>query len=129
MGENAPKRSFDSISKEWVLLAGVMFVLPVYFLVSHFTDDGKALVASVSAAMIVLVARYFWDLRKHVWFWVTIAFIVFLHVLVVLFLRPPAKQWDYVHWNRVQILPYGLLDFAIVYGIIRLVENVAKRSS
>jgi len=66
-------------------------MLPVYFLVSYFTDDGKALVASVSAAMIVLATRYFWDLRKHVWFWLTIAFIVFFHVLLVLFLPPPAK--------------------------------------
>ena len=129
MGENGPKRSFESISNEWVLLAGVICMVPVYFLVSHFTDDGKALVASVSAVMIVLATRYFWDLRKHVWFWVTIAFIVFLHVLLVLFLPPPAKQWNYVHWNWVQMSPFGLLDLAIVYGVIRLVENVAKRSS
>ncbi len=68
-------------------------------------------------------------MRKHVWFWVAIAFIVFLHVFLVLFLPPPAKQWNYVHWNRVQILPFGLLDFAIAYGIIRLVESVMKKSS
>src|SRR5438876_5613871 len=54
--------------------------------------------------------RYFWDLRKHVWFWVAIAFIVFLHVFLVLFLPPPAKQWNYVHWNHVQILPFRLCN-------------------
>ena|SRR5260370_2858021 len=42
---------------------------------------------------------------------------------------PAGQAMEYVHWNYVQMLPFGLLDFAIAYGIIRLVENVAKRSS
>ena len=129
MGENAPKRSFDSISKEWALLMVAVCVAPVYFLAAHFTDDGRALVASCSAGIIAVIVRYFWDLRQHIWFWTAITFIVFLHVLLVLFIPPPAKQWDYVHWKYVQMLPFGLLDFAIAYGIIRLVEKVADRSS
>ena len=129
MGENAPKRSFDSITKEWALLAGVTSVVPVYFLVAHFSDDGKALVASVSAGMITVIVKYFWDLRKRIWFWFTVAFIMFLHVLLVVFLPAPSKSGNYVHWNYVQMLPYGLLDFGIAYGIIGLVEKVADRSS
>ena len=129
MGENAPKRSFGSINKDRALLAGVVSVVPVYFLVSHYADDGRALLASVSAWIGVVVVRYFWDLRERVWFWITVTFIAFLHVLLIVFLPPPAKQWNYVHWNYVQMLPFGLLDFAIAYGIIRLVESVVKKSS
>ncbi len=128
MGENAPKRSFDSISKEWALVVGISLG-PLYFLVAHFANDEKAMAAYVSAAMIAVVVRYFWDLREHIWFWAAITFIVFLYILLIVFLPPPATQWNYVHWNYVQMLPFGLLDFAIVYGVIRLVENVAKRSS
>lgn len=129
MGENVPKRSFDSISRDWVLLAAVASVVPVYLIVSHFGDDDRALVASCSAGMIVLVVRYFWDLKNRVWFWIVITFITFFHVLLVLFLPPPAKHWNYVHWNYVQMGPFALLDFAIAYGVIRLVESVIRKSS
>lgn len=129
MGENVPKRSFDSISKEWALLVVALCVAPAYFLVAHFTDDGKAFVASGSAGIIAVVVRYFWDLKKRIWFWFTVTFIAFVHVLLVVLLPPPAKSWNYVHWNYVQMLPFGLVDFAIAYGIIRLVENVARKCS
>jgi hypothetical protein len=129
MGENAPKRSFDSISREWLILAGAMSMVPVFLLVSHFGGGARALVASCSTGMIVLLVRYFWDLRKRTWFWITVLFIAFLHVLLVVFLPPPTKPWNYVHLNWVQMSPFGLLDFYIIYGIIRLVENVAKRTS
>jgi hypothetical protein len=128
MGESAQKRSFDSISKDWALLVVAVCVVPVYFLVAHFADDGRALVASCSAGMIAVIVRYFWDLRKHMWFWAAITFIVVLHVSIVLFLPPPAKRWNYVHWNYVQMLPFGLLDFGIAFGIIRLLESVAKKA-
>lgn len=128
MGENAPNRSFDSMNKGWLLVM-VICVLPVYFFVAHFADDGRALVASDCAGIIVVAVGYFWDLRRHTWFWVTMTLIVFLHVLLVLVLPPPVKQWNYVHWNWVQMLPFGVLDFGIAYGIIRLVEKVADRSS
>ena len=128
MGENAPNRSFDSMSKGWLLVMAII-VATVCFFVARFADDGETLVASCSAGMIVVVVGYFWVLRKRVWFWITVTFIAFLHVLFVVLLPPPAKQWNYVHWNYVQMLPFGLLDFAIAYDIIRLVENVAKLSS
>ena len=85
--------------------------------------------ALISALMIALAVRYFWDLRNRVWFWIAIIFIASLHVLLILLLPAPAKQWNYIHWNYVQLLPFGLLDFAIAYGIIRLVEKVADRGS
>ena len=126
-GENAPKRSCDSISQEWASLAAFVSVIPIFFIVSHFADDTRALVAACSAGIIVLTVRYFWDLKRRIWFWTVITFIVFLHVLLVLFLPPPAKQWNYVHWNRVQMLPFALLDFGLAYSIVRLVETVMKK--
>ncbi len=128
MGGNAPKRSFDSMSNGWVLVMALCIV-PVYFLMSYFADDGKAIATSVSVGMMVLIVGYFWDLRNCVWFWTVITFIMFLHVLLVLFLPPSTRQWNYVHLNYVQMLPFGLLDFGIAYGIIRLIEKITDRNS
>ena len=78
--------------------------------------------AYISAAIIVGAVRYFWDLRKRVWFWMTTAFIVSFHVALVLVI-----PWPDNDWRGVQLLPIGLLDFAIAYGIIRLAENVIEK--
>jgi len=114
------------MSKGWLLVMAII-VVPVYFLVARFADDGKTLVASCSAGMIVVVG-YFWDLRKRV-----VLDYGDFHCVSSRSFRgvasPAGQAMEYVHRNYVQMLPFGLLDFAIAYGIIRLVENVAKRSS
>ncbi len=126
--ENGPKRTFASMSREWAALV-IISIGPLFFLVAHFSDEGRAIAASLSAATVAVIVRYFWDLRKRIWFWITVAIIAFLHILLVVFLPLPDKQWNYLHWNYVQMLPFGLLDFAIAYGIIRLAEKVVDRSS
>jgi len=78
--------------------------------------------AWVSAGMISLAARFLWDLKDKAWYWITIAVIVLLHVPLILLVPWPLKQWSYV-----QLLPMGLLDFGLAYGIIRLVEKVMER--
>jgi len=74
----------------------------------------------ISAGLIVVVLKYFWDLRNRVWFWLTITFIVSLHVALILLI-----PWPDNDYRGVQLLPFALLDFGIVYGIIRLVESAA----
>jgi hypothetical protein len=125
-GEGQAKRSFDSMSKEWVALVALCSV-PIFLLIDHFIGEARTMATGVSAGTMALVVYYFLDLRKRIWFWTTIAFIAAPHVLFVLFLPPPAKRWNYLTWNRVQMLPFALLDFGIAYGIIRLVENVMKK--
>jgi hypothetical protein len=120
-GHTGPKRSFASISRKWGLIAGIC----AFSLSFLFHDEVKGAAASYSAAMIAVAVRYFWDLRKRIWFWITVIFIVLLHVPVILFIRWPFNQ----HYNYVQMLPPALLDFAIMYGIIRLVERAVENNS
>jgi hypothetical protein len=55
-------------------------------------------------------------------FWITIAIIVSLHVPLIVLI-----PWPYKQLSSVALLPAGLLDFAIAYGIIRLIENMIER--
>lgn len=124
MSENRPNRSFDFFTRKWTFLV-ILCVAPTYILFACFGDPGRGLTAYVSLAMITVAIRYFWDLRHRLWFWVTVAFIALMHILGILFFRFPDKHWNQVqHWNYIQLLPFGLLDFAVVYGIIRLAESV-----
>jgi len=74
--------------------------------------------------MIATAVWIYWDLRKRVWFWATITILVLLHVPLVLFV-----PWSNTDYPGVVLLPIGLLDLAIVYGCIKLVEKVMNKSS
>ncbi len=119
MEENRPKRSFGSISRKWALLV-VVCVSPLLFL---FHDEARGVAAAFSAGMIAVAVRYFWDLRNRMWFCATISFIALLHVPVILFVRWPFNQ----RYTYVQMLPVAFLDFALIYGVIRLAERVFEK--
>jgi hypothetical protein len=63
-----------------------------------------------------------WDLRKRVWFWVTIVIMVLLHLPLVMLL-----PWTNNSYPGIVLLPGALLDLAIVYGSIKLAESVMNR--
>jgi hypothetical protein len=89
----------------------------LYIVFALLGDPGRGQAAAVSVAMIAIVTKYFWDLRRRAWFWVTIATIVLAHVLLVLSIR-----WPYARATWVALLPVGWADFGVCYGIIRLAE-------
>jgi hypothetical protein len=122
MGENRHKQSIDSVTKKWVIVAGIC-TSPLFILFAYFGDPGRGQAAWVSAISLATATRFLWDLRRRVWFWLTISIIALLHVPLILLVAWPLKQLTYI-----ALLPAGLLDFGIAYGIIRLVENMMERN-
>jgi hypothetical protein len=94
----------------------------LFFLFAYLGDPGRGMAAAGSVGMIAVAVRYFWDLRSRTWFWVTIGFTILAHVPVIVLIRWPFNKYSYV-----QMLPIGLLDFAIAYGVVRLVEFAVER--
>ncbi len=121
MGENKHKQSIDSVTRKWAFLA-IICTAPLFVVFAYFGDPGRGRAAMISVMMISLAARVLWNLRKRVWFWITIAIIVLLHVPLIMLIPWPSNQLSYV-----ALLPAGFLDFAFAYGIIRLAENVIER--
>ena len=121
MGEDRHKESIDSVTKKWAIWAAIC-TSPLFFLFAYFGDSGRGQAAWVSAISLVTAARFLWDLRTRVWFWLTITTIALLHVPLIAFIPWPLKQLSYV-----ALLPAGFLDFAIAYGIIRLLEHRVER--
>jgi hypothetical protein len=87
----------------------------------YLGDSERGKTAWFSAMIILMAIRMFWDLRKRVWFWITITIITLLHILLVFFIPWPFKEVPYV-----ALMPVGLLDLAIAYGAIRLVEKAMR---
>lgn len=111
------------MTRKWAILAAVC-TSPLFGIFAYFGDPGRGQAAWVGAGMIAVAGRLLWRLRDRPWYWVTLAVIVGLHVPLILFIRWPFKQYSYM-----QLLPLGFLDFAVVYGVIRLVERVIEGDS
>ena len=110
------------LTNKWTLIAFLSGALLFFFFVS-FGDPGRGRAAGVAGGMIIFTVRSRWDLRKRVWFWATMTFLVLLHVPLIL-----RTHWTNVNMPGISIAPFGILDFGIMYGCIKVVEKAMKRS-
>lgn len=117
MGEGHRKQEIYPITRKWGFLAGIC-TSPLFILFAYLGDPGRGRAAWISGGIIFVVIRAFWGLRKRIWFWLTVAIIAIFHIPLILFIL-----WGNQPLSYVALLPVGLLDFAIAYGAIRLVEK------
>jgi hypothetical protein len=113
------KDPFDRLTTKTafvVMLCGVA----VFFSIPN-PAMGRA--AAISITMIVTAVWMRWDLRKRIWFWATIAVLVLLHVPFILLV-----PWSNVNYPGVVLLPQALLELAVAYGCVKVVERAMKRS-
>src|SRR5579872_5868208 len=62
----------------WGLMVALL-TLPVAIVVSHFVDPGRGRAGGIALALMILAIRAFWYLRRHAWFWMSIAALVIIH--------------------------------------------------
>jgi hypothetical protein len=112
------KGPFDRLTKKAALIV-TLFAVLLYFALEYLGDSAKARAASICAAMIITATWMRWDLRSRVWFWVTILMLVLLHLPLIMLL-----PWTDKNYPGVVLLPGSLVDLAVIYGVIKLVERV-----
>jgi hypothetical protein len=120
--ESHRKHFFDRLTRKSALVIALCSS-PFFFIFAYLGDPGKGRAAAICSIAIITALWYYWDLRRHVWFWFTAAIVIMLHVPVVLYV-----PWTDTKYPGVVLLPFGLLDYGIVYGCIKLAEKVMKRS-
>ena len=100
-------------------------LLPVFFV---FVFLGKAELGfnvMLVLGLVMIAVRLRWKLRRYVWFWATIFFVLLLHI-PFLFL---------VHWPQSHVptivysLPLGIVDFLLISGAISLAQRVFAHGS
>jgi hypothetical protein len=114
---------FDRLTRRAALVV-TLFAVLLYFAFEYVSGPAKARAASICAGIIMTSIWMRWDLRKRVWFWVTIVILLLLHIPLVMLLA-----WPNNNYPGIVLLPGGLLDLAIVYGAIKLVEKMAHARS
>lgn len=96
-------------------------LLPVLFGVAYVSDMERGMTAACSVIAIELVIRAFSYLRTKTWFWLVIGLFVVSHVLIVIYL-----PWAKNNYSAIVLLPIGLVDFGIMYFIVRITERVLR---
>ncbi|HZY71911.1 MAG TPA: hypothetical protein VFE22_02250, partial [Edaphobacter sp.] len=72
--------------------------------------------------IILAVIRIRWELRSQTWFWIVVVLIGAAHIPIIL-----CAPWTNSHYLGYAMAPLIFIDFAAVYGVVKLVEISLKR--
>ena len=96
---------------------------PVFFVFVFFGRPDMGLSVVIVLGMILLAIGLHWELRKHVWFWAVVAVVFLLHVPLLAMMRWPQGKTP----TLTCTMPFGIVDFGIVFGVLELAEKVFLR--
>jgi len=99
------------------------YSIPVFAAVSHYYDPGRGRAAGGAFYLVLLAGRAFCYLRRHVWFWLTVAVLITLHEILVVAIPRTNRSF-----SGRELWPFCFVDFLAIWGIIKLVEKVMTRS-
>jgi hypothetical protein len=121
MSEQSPKQVLDNLTRKSALMIALC-ASPLFFLFALLGDPARGRAAAICAFVVMLSARIFWSLRRHVLFWFALMIAIPCQIpLVVL------NPWTDKSYPGVVLLPIALVDFAVVCGILKLVEKTTAR--
>ena len=108
--------------KKWAFIA-ILLSLPVAIVVGHFVDPGRGRAAGLALALMIGAVRAFWYLRRHRWFWMSVAALTVIHVALIV-----VVPWSNKSFPAPALWPVAIADFAAVCGFIKLVEKAMSRN-
>ena len=112
-------------SVDYTGLKIVGILAPVFFLVTFLSNADVGLAACIVLGMVLLAIKLRWHLRKHLWFWAVIGFILALHIPLVRLVRRPQGNTPTLFYT----MPFGIADFLIISGALGLAEKLFSKGS
>jgi hypothetical protein len=106
----------------WGVLCIIAGGLPLMLLFDHFGKLALARPTLYSGAMVGIAIAMRWQLRRHVWFWITMTVIVALHVLLVSFV-----PWNTKWVPAIVIIPIGIVDLYVMLAILSVAGKFVER--
>jgi len=106
------------------LIIGAM-LLPVFFLFVYLGKLDMGLTVFIVLGAVIFAIKLRWKLRKHVWFWAAIAFILLLHIPLFFIVRWPQTNIPTIVYS----MPMGIIDFLLIMGAIGLADKIFSKGS
>jgi hypothetical protein len=97
--------------------------LPLYLLFVYFGRFDLARPTLTLTAIVAIAIAMRWKLRRHVWFWGTMAILTALHVPLILFV-PWTTKWV----PAFVIIPIGLADLYVMLWVLSVVGSEAEEN-
>lgn len=104
-------------------IVGILAPVFLFFVYLGKAEMGFTVVLVLGS--ILLAIKLQWRLRKHVWFWMTIAVVLAFHIPLLLIVRWPDIKTPTIAYS----MPLGIADFLIISGAIRLSEKLFLKGS
>ena len=105
----------------WAVLCLLIGGMPLPWLFDHFGSLNLMLPTWNSVAVLGFIVVLKWSLRRHVWFWITMAALAALHVPLILFV-PWTTRW--VPALAIAVIDSG--DFCLMLWIISIVGKIVE---
>jgi hypothetical protein len=121
MFDNDPPKVKEPVDYTGLKIVGIL--APVFFLITFLSNADLALAVCIVLGMVILAIKIRWRLRKHLWFWAIIVFILALHVPLVLRVRWPQGNAPTLFYT----MPLGIADFLIISGALGLAERLFSK--
>jgi hypothetical protein len=102
----------------WGVSCLIIGSLPIYWLFDHFGGLSLALPTLNCVGMLGFAIAVKWKLRRHAWFWGTMAILAALHVPLILFV-PWTTKW-------VPALAIAAIDSADLIAMLAILTIVGK---
>jgi hypothetical protein len=103
----------------------VAMLAPVFLLFVFLDKADMGLTACIVLGITMIAIKLRWKLRKHIWFWAIIVFILALHVPLMLIARWPQGNIPTLAYS----LPLGIADFFVILSAIGLAEKLFAKDS
>ena len=103
-------------------MCGIIGSTLAAWLFDHFGRLNLALPALCIIGMLGFAIAVKWKLRRHVWFWITMAVIAALHVPLILFV-PWTTKWI----PALVIIPIATVDLYVMLAIVSSVQKFMER--
>jgi hypothetical protein len=117
--------SKEKSSADWSgTIIGVM-LLPVFFVFAYMGKAEMGFNLIIVLGLTIFAVKLRWKLRRYGWFWVTIIFILFLHVPLLFLVHWPQSNVPTIAYS----LPLGIVDFLVISGAISLAQKVFSKDS
>jgi hypothetical protein len=104
------------------ILAVMGGTLPIALLFVYFGRFDLARPTLLSLIVMVVALAMKWELRGRAWFWVTMAIIAILHVLLIV-----AFPWTTRWIPAIVATPILAVDLAAILVIVKLLEKLFKK--
>jgi len=103
----------------------VAMLAPMFFLFVFLDKPDMGLATCIVLGMAMIAVRLRWKLRKHLWFWATVVFILVAEAPLLSIVRWPQGKTP----TLVYTLPVGIVEFLLIMGAIGLAEKLFSKGS